>query len=367
MRRLLCIAALLLAACGSEEKEDEDTGLSVPNSIVTDANLAPGSLIGFDADEMKSKMESGGEGGFRANYDNDDDDDDEDESCYDKKFADLKIEAKDDRLRVAGSLDFGECFEENFGDGDEYADANFDDYSAESTIQFAAYISCSGQDLGKYDGLAFSEISDVSECDSATEVEVISETKTITKTKGTIKDIGTGDDKYDFTQDYDYEAYNATRTTSGGTCKGKIAEGVISWSNGCVITEREVTNKDTSSIGDDESEGDNVGKDTYQKLVYKDLKEAADSSSPWYAGGGFEVTYQDWAGTVTYSSKTAEPIFEMVKGSETVTGTIKGDSGTTVEEEDDESNSLHMTSPGKSLIQMIKGPLQRGGANGKFH
>jgi hypothetical protein len=319
------LVAFGVGACGSKSDDGgSDSGLAVPDATLTDADMAPGTLKALDAAKVKARMEAGGEG----NYEDEGAPEKEDEgeaSCTDKLFDALKVEAKDDTLRLVADVDFGPCTLESLKEEEDYKTADFSKFKVSIKNYFATWIQCEGQDLAAYDGKVFSAIKDIPECDKAGTVKVWSESASTTDMSGEITGAKNGDTTYDVVFVEKSVDRSTQRTADGEPCSASLDAGVFTYEDDCIWTSRSVATEKKSGIKGEEEVDEDVGKEDYEQLKSVGLKQSANSTAYWYAGGEFAVVFHDWAGTVKYSSPTAEPVFEMKKGSESVTGTIKAE------------------------------------------
>jgi hypothetical protein len=312
---LKLLVPVLLVSCGKDDKKSEDPGLSVPDSIVSEAALTPVTLQAFDAAKIKSEME-----GARSTYQSETKDDTSDPSCSDKLTEVKTIEALGSTLRVVYNVDTSACITEDLKKNEPFKDADFSGLTATGSQQLIVYYKCEGVNLSAYNGKTMSESNEVPECDKASKVDFKFELIILQKTTGVIK--LAGETPTNYTYETDYRINSVTRGEGLSLCTSTLSGAEFAFSDSC----REIqTSVVTSKVGPagSVSEGEDNGKMDYTKITYSGLKRLAEGTDPWFSAGTKNVVRNDWTGTVKYSSPTAEPIFEMKKGVETVTGTIK--------------------------------------------
>lgn len=314
---------LALAACGSGNNDDENGNSMLPASVVTAAMLEPGTLQAYDGDDVKTMLEGAGDD-FADHSAADDNRDAGNDKCFNDKMNELKFEAKGAEMRLSGEVDLSSCQLTIYQEDARFKDADFTDFVSVYKIKVSSYISCSGQDLSKYNGKTFVEVADVSECNTdGTSVTIRSETTTSSSLKATIKNVELNGAKVIYTVDEESTDASVTRMANGNPCTATVTGATVRWADGCSDISRNVTTKGKRGYQGSEAQDENIGKAEYERYEYVGLKGAANVTSLWYTAGQMNVTLNDWTGIVRYSSATAEPIFEMKKGTETVTGTIK--------------------------------------------
>jgi hypothetical protein len=311
---LRLLIPVLLISCGKDEKKSEEPGLSVPDSIISEAALTPVTLKAFDAAQIKSEMEAAG-----STYQSETTDSST-ESCSEKITNAQKVEALGSSLRAIYDVDTSACVTEDLKKNEPFKDADFTGLTATGSQKLIVYYKCEGANLSAYNGKMMSDIKELPECDKATKVDFKFELILTQKTTGIIK--LTGETPTNYTYESDYKINIAHRGEGLSVCTSTLSGAEFNYSDSC----REIqTSNITSKIGvvGSEEEGEDNGKMDYTKITYSGVKSIAESTDPWFSAGTKTVVRNDWTGTVKYSSPTAEPIFEMKKGVETVTGTIK--------------------------------------------
>jgi hypothetical protein len=312
---MTAVAGLIFTGCGKDESKDEENGLSEPASIVTEAAITPTNLKAFDAEAIKKDMEDAG-----SNFSAESPDDKSDPSCSDKITAAFKIEAKGPTLRLTFDADTSSCVLEDLKAEDSFKDADFTNITYSSSQKMVYYIRCEGADLTPYNGKSLDDIKDLPECDKANSVGLKFEFVLAQKTSGYIK--LAGENPVNYTYETDYLINMVNRAEGGGLCGATLNAAEFTYANNCADISHSVITTKLGLQGSEELGADN-GKVDYRKAVYSSVKRFAENKGPWYSSGTMNVTRNDWTGTVKFSSPTAEPIFEMKKGAETVTGTIK--------------------------------------------
>lgn len=309
------MASIVITGCGSKDKSDNDNnGLSVPASIVSEAALTPVSLIAFDAANMKSEIESAGET-FQAGSSNIS----SEPSCQDKLVNESLIEAVGSTLRLTATVDTSSCIIEGLKEIEGFEDADFSNLTATSSRKILLYYHCEGVDLSSFNGKKYSELGDLKECAKASKISSKFEFELLQKTTGLVK---LSDGTVNYTYDTDYHILMAHRGTGEALCDIQLVDALFKYSDSCRnVTLSTFSNK--AGTAGSETANPNSGKTDYRKIQYNGLTRLPESNDPWYSSGTMNVTWNDWEGTVKFSSPTAEPIFEMKKGIETVTGTIK--------------------------------------------
>ena len=313
---------LAIYGCGDDaDGGDGPDELAVPASIVTDAQLLPGALAAYDADSVKEIVQSNNDD-FMANTVMSMGEPD----CSQKLFDAQTLSAKGGTFRISFEVDFSECIVALFKETEGFEGADFSDFVVTATFKGINWGRCEGVDLSELDGKPLGELSTAPLCDgSGTKRSSTSESISSISYKGKIADVTFGEEKVDYTYDFEDITYYAKKGTSGRTCSQTVTDGVASLDDKCVEISRNFKPADTVEIEGQEPIVGEINKSEYIKLEYSGLTENADVTSRWYTGGMMNVTVNDWAGTVKFSSATAEPIYELVKGTETVTGTIKED------------------------------------------
>lgn len=312
---MTAVAGLIFTGCGKDESKDEDNGLSEPASIVTEAAITPTNLKAFDAEAIKKDMEGAG-----SEFEAESKEDTSEPSCSDKILNAVKLEAKGPTIRINADVDVAACVLEDLKKEDSFKEADFSGLTYSSSQKLLYFIRCEGADLSAYSGKTLNDIKDVPECDKAATVGFKFELILSQKTSGKIKLAGTTPVNY--TYDTEFQVNLVNRAEGGGLCSATLSGAEFTYANNCADISHTVITTKAGLEGAEENGADN-GKVDYRKAVYSAVKRFAENKGPWYSSGTMNVTRNDWTGTVKFSSPTAEPIFEMKKGTETVTGTIK--------------------------------------------
>jgi hypothetical protein len=313
---LTLLLPVLLVSCGKDEKKSEDPGLSVPDSIISEAAVTPVTLKAFDAALIKSDMEGAG-----YTYQSKTKDDTSDPSCSEKLTNVKTIEALGSTVRAVYEVDTSACIKEDLEKSEPFKGADFTGLTASSSERLIVYYKCEGANLSAYNGKTMLDIENgVPECDKASRSDFKLEIILEQKTSGIIK--LAGDTPTNYTYETDYKTNVVFRGEGLSVCSSTLSGAELTFSDSCREIQTSVITSKIGVVGSEENGEDN-GKMDYTKMTYSGLKRLAESQDPWYSAGAMNVVRNDWTGTVKYSSPTAEPIFEMKKGVETVTGTIK--------------------------------------------
>ena len=65
-----------------------------------------------------------------------------------------------------------------------------------------------------------------------------------------------------------------------------------------------------------------------ESFTSKEMVNLLSKKGHWYAGGYFDVIYNNWTGKVTYKDEKTAPTYTLTNGTDTITGTIVGKSNT---------------------------------------
>lgn len=310
---------LMMTGCGGSDDSSGDDGVGIPASIIADADLLPGVLAAYDADDVKKEIQFD----FREFLANPPETTGTD--CEAKLYETITLKTSGTEYRAEADLDFSTCTKERYASDTTYQGADFSEFSAKATLKLIVYGNCAGVNLDEFNGKPLRTLTNSNPCNTGTGIKATTESIFITSQSGKITNIATVGSEEKLTEIFDYESTTHTikRGTKGRTCSLMINAGIKSYDDNCEEITRTITTKDASGFEGNVNENDDINKAHYLKKMYSGVTGQADTTSSWYTGGMFEVTLNDWTGTVRYSSPTAEPIYEFNKGSETVTGTIK--------------------------------------------
>lgn len=312
-----CWPLLLLVAACSKEETKQDAASGSTGAFLTSADLSPGSLVtpldkssvlfslNSESDFINHEPEASGSGSASGSSSGDD--------CTGDAIDTLVVKADADSLTVDGSIDLKTCMVAQLNDN---AVATATVELASMKIAFA--IACPGSDFSSYNGKTMAAISDDPNIEHLCEAgptrtslanhelkmnyttTTTAETLTIS-TKNTIRSL------------------HSSSSPTNTACTSTLAGNTWTTDTGCTAISRLISSKITTTTGQATKTEDS---EDYTKLVMTNLTENNDSTSKWFTGGKFDVTFNDWTGSVTYTNATTAPTYSLTRGSETLTGTL---------------------------------------------
>lgn len=289
---------LLFLGCKPEEKSK----FTPVTSLFTANDLEPGTVNIISADEigeamaMQSKLWANSSA--TALMDS--------ASCMSAKLDSLPLKADKANLSLVAVLDASECFDS--------AELGLNVTSA--PIRFALWMGCQNEDLEDLNGKAFGDLGDGAalKCAEESEQQTIINMEFKIVANGLVKTESGTETEVDYT----YRSITATQTTEGGPCSLTSVGDSWLWANGCVtISKQDVTQMNVGGKPvPEEMTAD------FLLLNYQNIMESKDSNAPFYESGTFDMTLNNWSGSVTYTGPGTAPSWIMKNADEEKSGTL---------------------------------------------
>lgn len=273
----------------------------MPKGLVKDADLKIGSkLKAMKADDIREYMAE------TTDYHDDkpeDDDDDDDDKCYQDAMSGIRIKARGNAFSMHGEIDVAKCADQE--------DAKFTSFKM--IYDYAA--ACEHADFSKLDGKKFGELGSVEGvhgCDKGKKLEISRMESTyvgsVQVSGGTFEMQGDGVD--------------ITSTSDGEPCELTVADGLISYADGCWKLSRSITTRATLN-----GKAQPTRPEDAKLRIFEGVAKRATGEAPWYEKGSMGLRINDWKGKVTFKGAQQAPSFELTSAAgERVTGKV-GSSG----------------------------------------
>jgi hypothetical protein len=321
-QRLLVVCggalALGLGACG--KKEESEAKIEVAEvGFLASSDLTPsGTVNDMDADRAQMELEYSGD--FYLN---------ESDSaaltqggdCIKALIDALVAEAGENSLKVEADIDMSDCFKTMMGTGDDGPKMTWETVTA--SMQIGMGLGCDGGDFSDYDGKTLGELT---EDDGSIEgICADGEARTFLLNMAMVSAATAT-----FTmegQEHKFEMemrnYDAEATADVGPCED-TRDG-STWTFGtCLSVSRSVDVKQL--VDGEQRNGATANVEDYSKIVRVGVTGADDKTTRYYASGSFDVTINNWNGTVTNVDGATAPTYKLSNGDETITGTVGEDS-----------------------------------------
>lgn len=290
-RLALVLALVPMIAC---EEEEEEGKLTPPNPMFTAADLAAGSYNAIDEDEVLRDL-----GSKSIWYDIDTGSAlvGDTQGCITAKLGTVKVQADKANLTINGTADLTSCFEE--------AGTTIEAVSAKLLF----YIGCPKSDLSNYNGKTLAEVSQMSASSEPCKVE-----DTGSRMESVGIDVSLNSDGVEVSANI----REAMQTEDGKPCQISFSNNSWLWADSCRAWDHTVYSKlryQGTALPDE-------GKGDFLKVTYNGIRDEDSASARYYAGGYFSLAYNNWTGTVNYTSSTAQPTFSITDGTTTINGEV---------------------------------------------
>ncbi len=288
---------LILWACqqkssGTGEDRAENS-LNFESFLVADDLKSGANVEKIDKKKVKSTIES------NSKYIDEAGNEKGNKECFDKKLDKVVFSAKGNTMGVSTTIDIVECFKESLQDAEPVA----------GEVRLVIMISCSqDDDLSGFDGKTFGESTDLeSPCTSSVANLFVMQT--------TAK-IGFVQNNTPYTMDMIIRSSNSKKDMT--PCTAKITGNTVTDDAGCFSISKTKTTTTKSGSSDVLYSSEEFTSHEKVNLLSK--------KGRWYAGGYFDVIYNNWTGKVTYKDEKTAPTYTLTNGTDTITGTIVGKS-----------------------------------------
>lgn|GEM_PF-2750381 len=295
---LACFCAgMMLSSCGAKEKAEEGAGVDMP---LTAPFLTAGDLVAPDNMDELSKSEVSDElSDSSFLYDNRPED--SDESCVDRLLAGFTITATASEATLGRKLDITSCMQELMSKDSEAK-------VEVAVMSFYIKMSCVGADISSLNGKSFKEVSDSTVTEACTSGGVLSNLKLETK-------ISSSSNGQTLSGNFNVTSYGGSDAL--GICD-HVPDGSNWKINGtCLDVDRNVWENVVVN-----GQPSTALKNDFTKYSTSDLQEAKSGDNVWNSGGTVAATLNSWSGTVTFTSGSTAPAYNLKNGSQTVEGTV---------------------------------------------
>lgn len=231
----------------------------------------------------------------------------EDSSCLQQRINALPIKADKANVSVVAEFDAKDCF----------APDAMGSLTLESLpVRFVVWLGCDNKDLEALDGKMFGAVSDevAIKCSTTGAKQGLTNLEFKLVASGTMED----DDGNPVSIRYTDRTVSAQQTADGQPCELSMEGDSWLYKNECVdVNKYEVTQF--------EADGRSVPKaltGDYVRLEYIDIQQSTDQTIPWFEGGHFNLTLDNWTGTVAYTGGNVAPNWTMSNGTTEMSGTL---------------------------------------------
>jgi hypothetical protein len=225
-----------------------------------------------------------------------------DADCISKLMNKLTIKSYGSYIGVGAEVDITSCISDFLNDPDIKG--------APSSLRIAFQGGCDNEDFSKLDGKTFEEFEkmDSNGCLNATKLTELLNVKMTMAATGS---------KFGQSISLEFVSYLATATANMQPCTATVSNGVATYADGCLRTDRNV--QSTYKINGTPSPLE--GTEDFSQLESSSIVQAKGDNT-WYQSGKMKTTLNNWTGDVTYRGTTTAPTYNMGNGSETATGSL---------------------------------------------